>query len=202
MTRTLKIALGAIAGVVVIGAVAYFFVLPRFVPYVFHGQTIQSNQAAPSVELDGPKGSTVRLTDYEGKVVVLYFGYTFCPDVCPITLSKLDRAMDILGDKAEDVQVIMVSVDPERDTPEVLEQYMAHFNPTFIGVTGDTNAIDRIATVYGVYYEAEEGSEATGYLVNHTATVMIVDRDGYLKLVLPVEGTAEEIAADLGYFLR
>ncbi len=144
----------------------------------------------------------MRLTDYEGKVVVLYFGYTFCPDVCPITLSKLDRAMDILGDKAEDVQVIMVSVDPERDTPEILEQYMAHFNPAFIGVTGDTNAIDRIATVYGVYYEAEEGSDATGYLVNHTATVMVVDKDGYLKLVLPFEGTAEEIAADLNFFLR
>ncbi len=159
-------------------------------------------RAAPSVELDGPNGSTVRLTDYEGKVVVLYFGYTFCPDVCPITLSKLDRAMDILGDKAEDVQVIMVSVDPERDTPEILEQYMAHFNPAFIGVTGDTNAIDRIATVYGVYYEAEEGSDATGYLVNHTATVMVVDKDGYLKLVLPFEGTAEEIAADLNFFLR
>ncbi len=202
MTRTLKIGLGAIAGVVVVGAIAYFFVLPRFGPYVFHGQTIQSNQAAPAVELDGPNGSTVRLTDYEGKVVVLYFGYTFCPDVCPITLSKLDRAMDILGDRAEDVQVIMVSVDPERDTPEVLQQYMAHFNPTFIGVTGDTDAIDRVATVYGVYYEAEEGSEATGYLVSHTATVMIVDKDGSLKLVLPFEGTAEEIAADLGFFLR
>ncbi len=202
MTRTLKIVLGVLAGVVVVGAAAYFLVLPRFVPYVFHGQTIQSNQTAPTVELDGPNGSTVRLTDYEGKVVVLYFGYTFCPDVCPITLSKLDRAMDILGDKAEDVQVIMVSVDPERDTPEVLEQYMAHFNPAFIGVTGDTNAIDRVATVYGVYYEAEEGSDATGYLVNHTATVMIVDKDGYLKLVLPFEGTAEEIAEDLGFFLR
>lgn len=202
MNRPVKIILGAVAGLVVLFAVAYFLVLPRFVPYVFHGSTIQSNQAAPSVELDGPNGSTVRLTDYEGKVVVLYFGYTYCPDVCPITLSKLDRAMDILGDKAEDVQVIMVSVDPERDTPEVLEQYMAHFNPDFIGVTGDVNTVDRIATVYGVYYEAEEGSEATGYLVNHTATVMVVDKDGYLKLVLPFEGTAEEIAADLGYFLR
>ncbi len=202
MTRTPKIIFGVLGGLVVLGAVAYFFVLPRFVPYVFHGSTIQSNQAAPSVELDGPNGSTVRLTDYEGKVVVLYFGYTFCPDVCPITLAKLDRAMDILGDKAEDVQVIMVSVDPERDTPEILEQYMAHFNPAFIGVTGDTNAIDRIATVYGVYYEAEEGSDATGYLVNHTATVMVVDKDGYLKLVLPFEGTAEEIAADLNFFLR
>ncbi len=202
MTRTLKIILGVIVGVVIFGAAAYFVVLPRFQPYVFHGQIIQSSQIAPSIELDGPNGSIVRLSDYEGKVVVLYFGYTYCPDVCPITLSKLDRAMDILGDKADDVQVIMISVDPERDTPEILEEYMAHFNPTFLGVTGDTNTIDRIATVYGVYYEAAEGSDATGYLVNHTATVMIVDKDGYLKLVLPFEGTAEEIASDLDNFLR
>jgi len=202
MTRTLKIILGAIVGVVIAGAAVYFVVLPQFQPYVFHGQIIQSSQTAPSIELDGPNGSTVRLSDYEGKVVVLYFGYTYCPDVCPITLSKLDRAMDILGDKADDVQVIMISVDPERDTPEILEEYMAHFNPTFLGVTGDTNTIDRIATVYGVYYEAAEGSDATGYLVNHTATVMIVDKAGYLKLVLPFEGTAEEIASDLDNFLR
>jgi protein SCO1/2 len=201
MTRMLKIILGVLVGVVVVGAAAYFVVLPQFQPYVFHGQIIQSSQAAPSIELDGPNGSTVRLSDYEGKVVVLYFGYTYCPDVCPITLSKLDRAMDILGDQAEDVQVIMISVDPSRDTPEVLEEYMAHFNPDFLGVTGDTNTIDRVATVYGVYYEAAEGSDATGYLVNHTATVMIVDKDGYLKLVLPFEGTAEEIASDLDNFL-
>lgn len=201
MTRTLKIVLGAIAGFVVVGAVAYFIVLPQFQPYVFHGQLIQSSQAAPSIELDGSNGSTVRLTDYEGKVVVLYFGYTYCPDVCPITLAKLDGAMDILGDKADDVQVIMVSVDPERDTPEVLEEYMAHFNPTFLGVTGDTTTIDRVATVYGVYYEAGGGSDATGYLVAHTATVMVVDKDGYLKLLLPFEGTAEEIASDLDNLL-
>jgi protein SCO1/2 len=202
MTRTLKIVLTGAVAVIVLGAVAWFFVLPMFQPHVFHGQVIQSNQAAPAVELDGPNGSTVRLTDYEGKVVVLYFGYTFCPDVCPITLAKLDRAMDLLGDDAEDVQVIMVSVDPKRDTAEVLQEYMAHFNPDFIGLTGDPAAIDRVATTYGVYYEAAEGSEATGYLVNHTATLMIVDRDGYLKLVLPFEGTAEEVADDLGYFLR
>ncbi len=202
MSQTLKITLAGLAGVAAVAAIVWFLVLPSLAPYDFHGQVIQSNQAAPSIELDGPSGSTVRLSDYEGKVVVLYFGYTFCPDVCPITLSKLDRAMDIIGDKAEDVQVIMVSVDPERDTPQILEEYMAHFNPTFVGVTGDTNTIDRIATTYGVYYEAAEGSDATGYLVNHTATVMIVDRDGYLKLVLPFEGTAEEIAADLNHFLR
>ncbi|MEA2011195.1 MAG: SCO family protein [Actinomycetota bacterium] len=204
MNKTTRTVLIGVVGVAIVAALGWFVVLPRLapsvVPYMFHGQTIQSDQAAPSVELESADG-TVRLSDYEGEVVVLYFGYTFCPDVCPITLSKLDRAMDILGDKAEDVQVIMISVDPARDTPEMLKEYVAHFNEDFIGITGDPNSIDRIATTYGVYYEAEEGSEATGYLVNHTATVMVIDRDGYMKLVLPFEGTAEDIAADIDFFV-
>ena len=201
MTRTVKILLAVGAGVVVLGLVGYFLVLPRFQPHVFHGQVIQSSQAAPSIELDSADGP-VKLSDFDGEVVILYFGYTFCPDVCPITLAKLDRSLEIIGEGAEDVNVIMVSVDPQRDTPEMLKEYVEHFNEDFIGVTGDLDTIDRIATMYGVYYEAEEGTEATGYLVNHTATVMVIDRDGYLKLVLPFEGTAEEVAADIEYFLN
>ncbi|MEA3511767.1 MAG: SCO family protein, partial [Actinomycetota bacterium] len=149
MNKTLRNVLIGVVGVAVVAALVWFVVIPRVAPqarpYMFHGQTIQSNRAAPSIELDSADG-TVRLSDYEGDIVVLYFGYTFCPDVCPITLSKLDRAMDILGDDAEDVHVIMVSVDPARDTPEMLKEYVAHFNEDFIGITGDPNSIDRIAT--------------------------------------------------------
>jgi protein SCO1/2 len=188
--------------VAILGAfVALTFVLPRFQPHVFSGSVIQSNDKAPRVDLQASNGETVRIADFEGEVVVLYFGYTFCPDVCPTTLSKLSKAMDLLGEKAEDVQVIMVSVDPERDTPEALAEYVEYFHPDFMGITGELSAVDRVATLYGVYYEKEEGSAATGYLVNHTATVMVIDREGYLKLVLPFEGTAEQIAADIDYFL-
>jgi protein SCO1/2 len=202
MSRTAKRVL-LFVGVAFLGAfVAFTFILPRFQPHIFAGAVIQSNDKAPRVELLASDGQTVRLTDYAGEIVVLYFGYTFCPDVCPTTLSKLADAMDILGDKADDVQVIMVSVDPERDTPEMLADYVKHFHPDFLGITGERAAVDRVATLYGVYYEKEEGSAATGYLVNHTATVMVIDRDGYLKLVLPFEGTAEEIADDIDYFLR
>jgi protein SCO1/2 len=189
-------------GVAIVGVfVAFTFVLPRLQPHVFSGSVIQSNEKAPRVELQASAGRTVRLSDFDGKVVVLYFGYTFCPDVCPTTLTKLSDAMDILGDKADDVQVIMVSVDPARDTPEALAEYVEYFHPDFIGVTGDSTIVDRVATVFGVYYQKEEGSVATGYLVNHTATVMVIDRAGYLKLVLPFEGSAEQIAADIDYFL-
>ena len=198
--RTRIIALAA-AGLVAALAVVWFLILPRLQPHAFYGQVIQSGNRAPTVELDGPGGEPVALSDFDDKVVVMYFGYTFCPDVCPITLAKIARAVDALGDKAEDVQVVMITVDPERDTVEVLEQYTTSFNPTFIGLTGDPADIDRIATTYGVYYQANESTSAAGYLVDHTSTVMVVDRAGELKLVIPFDATDEQVAADLAYLV-
>lgn len=201
MTTTTKRIL-TILGVALVGVIfSWYFVLPRLQPHVFSGSVIQSNERAPRVELQSSDGETVRLSDFNGEVVVLYFGYTFCPDVCPTTLTKLADAMAMLGDNADEVQVIMVSLDPERDTPEMLADYVEHFHPDFMGVTGEPAAVNRVATVYGVYYEKEEGSIATGYLINHTAWVLVIDREGYLKLVLPFEGTAAQIAADIDYFL-
>jgi protein SCO1/2 len=182
-------------------AFAWFFVLPRLRPHIFSGAVIQSTQKAPRLELEAAGGQTVRMTDFEGQVVVVYFGYTFCPDICPATLGKLADAMEILGDRADDVQVMMVSIDPDRDTPEMLADYVTHFHSDFIGVTGDPQTVNRVATLYGVYYEPNDGTVDTGYTIDHTTTVMLVDKDGFLKLVLPFEGTAAQIAADIDYFL-
>ena len=194
--------IATVAVVALFGALfAWFVVLPRLQPHIFSGAVIQSTQKAPRLELDASNGNTIRMTDFEGKVVVVYFGYTFCPDVCPATLNKLADAVELLGDKAEDVQVMMVSVDPARDTPELLANYVKHFHPDFLGVTGDEATVNRVATLYGVFYEKSEGTDATGYTIDHTSTVILVDREGYLKLVLPFEGTAEQIAADIEYFL-
>ena len=156
--------------------------------------------APPNTELISADG-TVRMSDFAGKVVVVYFGYTFCPDVCPATLNKLAESVALLDDKADDVQVIMVSVDPARDTPEILDEYVTYFHPSFLGVTGDEATVNRVATLYGVVYQEAAGTEATGYTIDHTSTVILVDREGYLKLVLPFEGSAEQIAADIDYFL-
>jgi protein SCO1/2 len=200
MTRRASIigavALAAIAAVLV----AWFLVLPRLRPHVFNAQVIQG-VAAPSVSLEGPGGEPVALTDFEDKVVVVYFGYTFCPDVCPITLAKVARARDMLGDAGEDVQVVMITVDPERDTSEVLADYTTAFDPTFVGLTGDPADIDRIATTYGVYYKAEESTSSAGYLVDHTSTVMVVDRNGELKLLVSFDATDVELAEDLEYLV-
>ena len=182
-------------------AFAWFLVLPRLRPHIFSGTVIQSTQKAPRLELETAGGQAVRMTDFAGQVVVVYFGYTFCPDICPATLSKLADAMEIVGNRADEVQVMMVSIDPERDTPEMLADYVTHFHPDFIGATGDPQTVNRVATLYGVYYEANDGSVEAGYTIDHTTTVMLVDKEGFLKLVLPFEGTAEQIAADIEYFL-
>ena len=170
-------------------------------PYEFHGTIIQDMEAA-DFTLMSSSGQQVSLDDFRGKLVVLYFGYTFCPDVCPATLVEIAGAMDILGEDAEKVQTIMISVDPERDTPEQLAEYVAHFDTSFLGVTGTLEEVAEVATLYGIFYEKHEGTAASGYLIDHTATVMVVDEDGYLKLLLPFGTTAQEIADDLAYLLK
>ena len=189
---------GLVAGFALIALIA----LPRLRPYTFHGTVLQSPQPAPDFELTASHGQKVSLKDFDGKLVMLYFGYTFCPDVCPATLSELRGALDILGGQADDVQTIMISVDPERDTPEMLAEYVTHFHTSFIGVTGSPDEIAEVATLYGIFYESHEGTEATGYLVDHTATVMVIDQNSHLKLVFPFGTPAEDIAEDLVHLLK
>jgi protein SCO1/2 len=196
--RTLALALVAGIGLAVLLVVV---VLPRFRPHVFSGTVIQSQTPAPTVDLVTSTGERASLSDFEDQVVVIYFGYTFCPDVCPTTLSTIKKAMDKLGGASDDVQVIMVSVDPARDSPELLGEYLGFFDPRFLGMTGTEAEVAEVATVYGVFFQAEEGTEDTGYLVSHTANLMVVDRDGHLKLIIPPDATADQIASDLDYLL-
>jgi protein SCO1/2 len=171
-------------------------------PYEFHGTVLQSTSESADFTLMSSNGQRVSLSDFRGKLVVLYFGYTFCPDVCPATLVEIAGAMDSLGEDAEKVQTIMVSVDPERDTPEQLAEYVSHFDPTFLGVTGTPEQIAETAALYGIYFEKHEGTAASGYLIDHTATVMVVDEEGHLKLLWPFGTTGQDMASDLSYLLK
>ncbi|MEI2689408.1 MAG: SCO family protein [Anaerolineae bacterium] len=171
-------------------------------PYQYHGLLLDSPVPASDVTLTSQTGEPVSLSDFRGQLTALYFGYTFCPDVCPTTLSTLNQALELMGDKADEVQVVMVSVDPDRDTPEALASYLSNFNPDFVGLTSTPEQIASAAIPFGVFFEKHEGSAATGYLVDHTASVMVLDRDGRLRLVIPFETPAEEIAADLKQLLK
>ncbi len=171
-------------------------------PYAFHGTLVQSPQPAMNFTLTSHTGQPVSLSDYKDKVVLLYFGYTTCPDVCPTTLAELHKAVQQLGNRAKDVQVMMITVDPERDTLPVLAEYMPHFDPSFIGLTGETDQIAEVATSYGVAYERSAEPSALGYLVNHTATVAALDRQGYVRVIFPFNTPASDIAADVEYLLN
>jgi protein SCO1/2 len=199
--KNLKV-LGLSFGLVLVMGLAGWWGVIRFRPYVFHGMVIQSPQPAPDFTLLSHQGQRFSLSDFRGKVVILDFGYTFCPDVCPTTLAEVAQAMRLLGDKAPRVQVIMITVDPERDTPAKLGEYVAHFDPRFLGASGTADEIARVAALYGIFYEKHPGSQASGYLVDHTATLTVVDQRGYVKLIFPFGTSGEDMAADLDYLLR
>lgn len=171
-------------------------------PHTFSGTVIQSPEPAPDFTLQTAGGDTFTLSQQQGDVVVLFFGYTHCPDVCPTSLFELRRTMELLGPRADKVQVVFVSVDPTRDTPQQAATYAANFNPRFVGVTGEANAVNAVATQYGIYYAAGEVDETGSYMVDHTASLVVVDRDGHLKLLFPPEVSAEAMAADLRQLLR
>lgn len=170
-------------------------------PHEYAGTPLSAPHPAPAqtlMSIDGP----VSLLDFEGKYVFVYFGYTFCPDICPTTLLTLKKVRAQLPDQADRVQVIMVSVDPERDTPEALETYVHYFDDSFIGITGAKDEIDALSEPFGVYYEKGEGSAATGYLINHSARVYLLDPAGNARVAYPHGVSAEEIVADLEYLFR
>ena len=171
-------------------------------PHEFVGTVYSNPDAAPGFELTADTGQRASLSDFEDKVVLLYFGYTFCPDICPASLAELATALDTLnaGDR-DQVQVMMISVDPARDTPQALAEYMDYFDPSFVGLTGTDQEIAAVAADYNVFYEVEEGSAATGYLVNHWAGVYVIDRDGLLVESFGFGTPGEEIAADVEEWL-
>jgi protein SCO1/2 len=188
--------------IILLIALVVIVVLPRLKPPSFSGMLLQGTNTAHDFSLIDENGEQVKLSDYRGKPVLLYFGYTFCPDVCPTTMAELGRMMRELGDQAEDVQVVMISVDPERDTPERLAEYVHYFHPDFIGLTGTEEQVSQAATPLGIYYAKQEVEGASGYLMDHTATVLLIDKDGSTRMIFPYGTPAEDMAKDVRYFLR
>jgi protein SCO1/2 len=172
-------------------------------PASYRGTTYaEPYPAAAEIELHRADGTTFRLSKMHGKVVALFFGYTSCPDICPTTMAELRQALERLGPKAAQVQVLFVTVDPERDTPERVQEYVDHFNPEFIGLSGPEPELARIWQDYGVFREVVDGTSAAGYLVNHTARVTLIDRQGNLRVSLPFDAPVEDVVHDLNLLLR
>ncbi len=152
---------------------------------------------------DNGKEKRICLSDFKGKVVLMFFGYTHCPDVCPTALQTLSKTMKLLSEEErKKVQVIFISVDPERDTPEVSQKYAQFFYPTFIGLTGTPEEIKKVAKDYMAFYKKVKGQSEGGYLVDHTAYIYLITPDGVLKLIYPsTKQKPELMAEDIKKFL-
>ncbi len=148
--------------------------------------------------LEDGNGKAVTDKDFRGKYMLVYFGYTFCPDVCPTTLNELADALDHLGAKAERLQPIFITVDPKRDTPEVVKQYAAAFSPRLIGLTGTSEEIAQVAKAYRVYYaEHRTGPGPNDYSMDHSSILYLMGPDGRFIAPIRTDESSSEMAADI-----
>ena len=147
-------------------------------------------------------GKLRALADFRGKVVTLFFGYTHCPDVCPTTLSDMRQVMDKLGQDSERVQVLFVTLDPGRDTPELLARYVPAFHPSFLGLYGDAEATSKTAKDFKIFYQLQPGKTPETYTVDHAAGTLVFDPLGRLRLFLNYGLSSDLIASDLRMLLK
>ena len=170
---------------------------PRATTPTFHATDITGASFARDFTLTDHNGQTRTLADFRGKLVAMFFGYTHCPDVCPTTMADLAAAIKSIGPDGNKVQVLFVTVDPERDTAALLKQYVPAFNPTFLGLHPTTAQLKTLASEYKVVYQKNPGSDKGNYLMDHTAGTYIYDMQGRLRLLMPYGTRAELIAQDL-----
>jgi protein SCO1/2 len=163
---------------------------------------VNSSLVGGAFTLQNGDGRQVSSRDFRGKYMLIYFGYSFCPDVCPTTLTEMSDALDRLGPKADKLQPIFITVDPKRDTPSVVKQYASAFGPRLIGLTGSPEQIAQVAKEYRVYYaEHRTGPGANDYTLDHSSIIYLMGPDG--KFVAPIrpDETGAEMAADIAKFL-
>ena len=155
---------------------------------------------APDFTLLSHTGDQVGSADFHPKHLIVFFGYTYCPDVCPLTLSNLARTFGEMGEAADEFQVLLITVDPARDTPLRLAEYLANFNDTFLGLTGSEEEIRAVANEFGAFFA--RAGEGEGYTVDHTARVFVLSPSGRIPLTFPVTATSREMIRDLAILLE
>ena len=180
MNKSTRFALAL--GTLVFASVLSLLVVGYLGPDASDGGQVRSSGEARiggDFELTSHTGATVKDADFRGKYMLIFFGFTFCPDVCPTELQIITAALEELGPDAEKIQPIFVTIDPERDTPEAMATYVGHFHPSMMGLTGTPEQIDTIAKAYRVYYKkVDDPSSAAEYPMDHSAIVYLMDPEG------------------------
>lgn len=146
---------------------------------------------------EGTPGKVASLSDFRGKVMLLNFGYTSCPDICPMVVARMSQVVKRLGDDAKHVQVVFVTFDPERDTVERLDEYLGYFNPDFVGFSGTEEQIKQAAKQFGVIYMAQRGESAAGTLYTHSDFIYLMDRKGRVRALFATDKPLQEMVDDV-----
>lgn len=198
--KILFVGLGSILLVVLVTLGVFIFGKPE----AFRGTSyVEPYPKAAEISLTRDDGTSFQLSQMRGKIVLLFFGYTSCPDVCPTTLAELNQALTKLDeDDANRVQVVFITVDPDRDTPERAQLYVNNFNPNFIGLSGTEDELSAVWNGYGVFRQIVEGASAAGYLVDHTARVTLIDGEGNLRISFGFDTPVDDIVHDLRLILK
>lgn len=190
-----------------VGMVLLSLVLAGCNAYTFSGTAYNPVIAAPEVVGTAGDGSSFKLSDLRDKVVLLFFGYTNCPDICPMTLGDMKQVQTQLGDKAQDVAFVLVSLDPERDSPQRLAAYTNAFSPDFIGVhvtDEDLEGENGVKTAFGVFSAKRilDAANPNDYAVDHTGWTYVIDKEGNLREVLATDAPIDGIVKDVEHLLR
>lgn len=170
-------------------------------PPAFHGTDLTGASFGRDFSLTDPQGRARSLAEFKGKVVTLFFGYTQCPDVCPTSLATMAQVVKALGKDGDKVQVLFVTVDPERDTPALLGEYVPSFDPRFLGLRGDAATIAAVAKEFKIFYQKQPGSRPDTYTMDHTAGTYVYDPQGRLRLLEKHGDKVENLLADIRLLL-
>jgi len=168
----------------------------------FSSVDVTGAEYAKGFELTDHNGQVRHLTDFAGKVVVMFFGYTQCPDVCPTTMTELAGIKKALGADGERLQVLFVSIDPQRDTPQVLKGYMANFDPSFLALSAPPDKLVELAKEYKIYYKKVEGKSPTSYTMDHSAGSYVYDTKGQLRLFTRYGSDPKGLTEDVRILLK
>ncbi len=171
-------------------------------PYTYHGSVIDSPQPASNFTLNDQFSQQFDLSQQKGNIVLVYFGYTNCPDICPAVLANFKLLAERLGSQAKNVRFVFITVDPQRDTASVLQTYLAKFNPSFIGLTGTEGDLSPVWKAYGVFVQSQPVAGSTNYLENHSDAIYLIDRAGRLRLTYDYTTPADDLLQDVQHLLQ
>jgi protein SCO1/2 len=200
----MKLKIFILVGALILAAAVLFLGQAAFArPYTFNGNLMNPAMPAGEIKLVDQYGNPFDLSNQKGKIVLLFFGYIHCPDICPATMGEFKQVKQNLGGLSKDVDFVFVTVDPERDTPQAIQAFLGNFDSSFIGLTGSQPQLDSVWKTYGVYHQKQANpANPENYQMIHSTYIYLIDKQGQLRLLYSQDVQTNGIIQDIRFLLR